>query len=131
MRLFNRRVSSLTAQRKYTELLEALAPWDDQPWSNFKPTLGGLYSGGKRMPTFKKCLFDKVICVLVLKGEEQSSRVKELCEQCLARACAVDTVLLDNVGAVTLDESCCIWNALVGIISDSLSPFYVEPIDMY
>ena len=95
-------MQKLLAERRYTELLEVIAPWDDQGWSIFKPTLGGLYTtAAKRMPVFKKCLFDKVLGVLIVKGEEQSNTVKELCESSLSKACAVDTVLLDNVGAVS------------------------------
>ena len=130
LNLFSRTMNKLIAERKFTELLEIAVPWEEQPWCSFSPVLGAVSNvPGRRMRLFKKLLFEKVLGVLIMKGEEQSKQVHDICMRVLKQIECVDTVLLDNVGAVTLDETSCICHGVVGVVSNTLDPVYVEPRD--
>eukprot|EP00971_Amphidinium_carterae_P335546 6471461-Amphidinium_carterae.5 len=124
--LFHRYFNMLHTERRYQTLLEFIEPWQEKPWSNLAPMLGGLFDvPAKRMTQYKKCLFTKVLGNLIMKGGEQSKVVLHICQMCIQMAARVDTVMLDDIGAVTYDEGQCIWQALVCIITDTLDPALV------
>eukprot|EP00971_Amphidinium_carterae_P014718 290724-Amphidinium_carterae.2 len=113
LNIFTRRMNKLQTQREYASLRIMLSPWEEKPWDGFNPTLVAAQTNSvKRMALVKQCAFEKVLGPLILKGEDQSATVMSICTCSLKEAEVADPVLLDNVAAVTLDESTTIWQAL-------------------
>eukprot|EP00971_Amphidinium_carterae_P327481 6458877-Amphidinium_carterae.3 len=122
-----REVNRLVKSQQYMALIPILSPWQCEPFDYKQPKVSGLSeAAGVRLTTWRTCVFEKVLCPLVRKGETELKTVLAICDVCMKLGEEVDPVNLDTAAALGLDEINCICLALLGAGSNTVDCKYEE-----
>eukprot|EP00971_Amphidinium_carterae_P351461 6492126-Amphidinium_carterae.2 len=128
-RVLNRRITNLTKERQYEEIVKVVNPWRaPSPFSWKEPKVADLMNETtvEKHQLFKQVLFTDVLAVMIGKGEEQSHMVVGLCKQCLQICNGVDVFSLELADSKIFAECETVWKAFVGLFEDSPDSSHVD-----
>eukprot|EP00971_Amphidinium_carterae_P350966 6491831-Amphidinium_carterae.2 len=122
-----REVNRLVKSQNHMALIGILSPWQSERFDYMHPKVSGLSeTASVRLTTWRTCVFDKVLCPLLQKGEAELKTVLCICSVCIKLGEEVDPVNLDTATALALDEINCICLALIGAGSSAVDAKYEE-----
>eukprot|EP00971_Amphidinium_carterae_P349142 6490863-Amphidinium_carterae.5 len=120
-KLVMRKVQSLIDQKDWESLMGLIEPWGERvEWDPLQPKLLALADHSQVLTAWTKCVMDDLLMVWIDNGEGSVQNVQKVCTLCLQRANAVDLMDIDAQSAVILDESKCVFRALLALLEPKL-----------